>query len=734
MQRGLVLSALRKGASVRNIVKSFGEWLVSRSSSVSDFATEAGITGTDTERLTNPYEKSVWVNRAIKKIATPISSVPLVFSEVTDGATPVEDPNLLKFWRDPFLDLTFEDGIEATIGWLKLQGEAFWVCDDEWLMPFPNPARLAQSKILIANPARMREVVEGSRVVAWHYIDPHGRSHVFDPKQVHQPKFWHPRNPHRGLAEMLCAEIASESDYMAGSMARNLNRSNGDRGVYVMAKGQGVTGEQRDQIIAQLRAKQRANQRGKAVATFLNGGDFSIEDPKLQSLDDAQLTARLHNRHEIFIAFGVPPSMADIQSSYSIGAASDRFVLIEDTCIPTGNKLCGFVERISAPIVGREVRAQFDWDEHSVMQQVRGERMKNADTLFAKGVPMKEINEILNLGVSEYPGWEVGYLPMTLLPAAAVAAGANDLSDDPDYAEKGTSNIQRRTSNIEVDEMIAALQTRAAKPATKAEDPEPEDFQDKRPKKEIALWNAQMASRRTTQRKFKNAFTRTLFDARKHVLQRIDEVYTPQEKSAVKRAAAGDLIFTLDIFETGLLAAMRQVAKGALDEAGQQVFTEIGLDDVFTMAPEKVLLHLRARENLLKNTAAAIHREVMDSLEAGIQAGESTAKLAGRVKTTFNGISDRRAVTIAQTETNTAYNYARQDSMTQAGVTHKQWLTSGNRNVRASHAAANGQTVPVDEDFEVDGEPLAHPGDSNGSAENTINCHCLSIAAKAPKD
>jgi len=727
---------------VRNLVKSLGFWLVGKASSSSRFASEMGITAQQHGHLANPYGKSVWVNRAIKKIATPISSVPLVFADPMSKEL-VEDPDLTNFWRDPFVDLTFEDGIEATVGWLKLKGECFWVLPDEWMVPFPSARVLAETKLYIPNPERMREVVEGGRVIAWHYQDANGRGQVFDPEQVIQHKFWNPKNPHRGLAEMKCAEIAAESDYLAGQMGRNLNRSNGDRGVYVMAKGVGVTGEQREQIIAQLRAKQRANANGQAIATFLNGGDFSIEDPKLQSLDSAQLAARLHNRHEIFIAFGVPASMADVQASYSIGAASDRFILIEDTCMPTGNKICGGVEKIASRMIGRDVQAKFDWRQHSVMQQVRAEQMTNVDTLWSKGMPMKEINEVLDLGLPEYSGWELGYLPMNLLPADQVSAGSSDPTNDPSLAEERSPALKAAP---EVESMLSALRARAASPAsapqTRAdEDPEAaaEDFQDKRPKREIKLWQAQMTARRATLKKYQGAFTRTLFEQRKLVLQKIDELYSSSGEArgidgTVTRAAAGDLNFTLGDYQTALFTAMRRVSTAALQEAGEQVYREIELDDPFVMADTRVIMHLRARENLLKGATEAIHRDVLGTLEAGIQAGESRAKLAARVKATFNGISDRRALTIAQTETGAVFSAGREEGMRQAGVTHKQWITSGNRNVRPAHARANGQTVKVDEDFDVDGEPLAHPNDPNGSAENTINCHCIHIAVKAPKE
>jgi uncharacterized protein with gpF-like domain len=76
--------------------------------------------------------------------------------------------------------------------------------------------------------------------------------------------------------------------------------------------------------------------------------------------------------------------------------------------------------------------------------------------------------------------------------------------------------------------------------------------------------------------------------------------------------------------------------------------------------------------------------------------------------------------------------------MKEAGVKFKQWLTSGNANVRAGHRLANNQIVPIDEPFLVASaengiEELMNPSDPNGSPDNVINCHCVAIAVRAPE-
>ena len=59
----------------------------------------------------------------------------------------------------------------------------------------------------------------------------------------------------------------------------------------------------------------------------------------------------------------------------------------------------------------------------------------------------------------------------------------------------------------------------------------------------------------------------------------------------------------------------------------------------------------------------------------------------------------------------------------------KQWLTRGDEVVRAAHSIADMQVRNESEPFEVGGESLMFPGDTNlgASIGNTIRCRCSSI-------
>ena len=88
-----------------------------------------------------------------------------------------------------------------------------------------------------------------------------------------------------------------------------------------------------------------------------------------------------------------------------------------------------------------------------------------------------------------------------------------------------------------------------------------------------------------------------------------------------------------------------------------------------------------------------------------------------------------RVVEIAINETQYVHNYARHKEKTESQATHT-WQTQKDEKVRGTHAAADGQTKPINEPFIVGGYAMMFPGDtltSNPPGDLTINCRCVEL-------
>ena len=713
-------------------------------------------------RMVEPYRQSAWVHAAINLIVGELARAELKFYA---GDTEFADPAFVAWWAAPAFGpptvlesdrgrLPVADVVRDLAAWAKLEGEFFLLFDDLWLLTAGR--RLGKGPALppfvIARPSAMQGIYEGGRLAGWRYTDGGGRQLTLVPQQVVHWRGWNPSDDFRGVGSLPAAQTAAESAFYTGTFIREMMRNNGDQGFIVAAK-HGVAGpEQREQIVADLRAKRAALRRGVARDLFVDT-DITVDRPPQQAAGADLAATKVQSQEEVFVAFGVPPSMAQAKSNFSMGKDSDRYQLITGTCQPLGFGIAGALAQVATRLAGQPLRAELDWDDHPVMIEVRNSRIDAALKLWAAGMPLQESNQYLGLGMKPFVGWEVGYLPFSVQPVSGEAAPVRDPApaNDPALAEPvdpaladpqvqalrllilARQRVCRRVQPAAAPgarELFAAFACECAAEhgalAAKHEG-EPVALTQR------SLWESHMAKRRPTLKSFQSAFGRLLMQARTETLRKIDALAAKSLAAPVEKVLAADLIFDLAKFALEFRSTMEKQHTQAVQTSGQQLLAELKLDDPFQAPPAEVLAFVRARQNKLSGVPDEVHARIKASLEAGLASGESTAQLAARVRAEFNAIDDGRSRVIASTETAAAYGAGRAQAMAQAGVQWKAWLTSGNGNVRAAHFEAGfdyrpENAIPIDEPFIVGGERLMHPGDPSGSPANTINCHCVSIA------
>lgn len=127
------------------------------------------------------------------------------------------------------------------------------------------------------------------------------------------------------------------------------------------------------------------------------------------------------------------------------------------------------------------------------------------------------------------------------------------------------------------------------------------------------------------------------------------------------------------------------------------------------------------RDELAKN--------VSNNIVEGLFAGESYAKIAKRVSDQTEA-SYRQALRITITEAGRTNSEASQLSSERAeslGIDmQKRWLATLDGKTRDSHQELDGQTVPIDGKFEINGHSAKQPR-MFGVASEDIRCRCTSI-------
>lgn len=100
----------------------------------------------------------------------------------------------------------------------------------------------------------------------------------------------------------------------------------------------------------------------------------------------------------------------------------------------------------------------------------------------------------------------------------------------------------------------------------------------------------------------------------------------------------------------------------------------------------------------------------------------------GRVEARINRNAKATAKAAALTETHAAAISAQHKAVMNLGIPieTKTWAATHDHRTRPAHREADGQTVPVDEPFIVDGYPIPLPGDASMGAppELIVNCRC----------
>lgn len=127
-----------------------------------------------------------------------------------------------------------------------------------------------------------------------------------------------------------------------------------------------------------------------------------------------------------------------------------------------------------------------------------------------------------------------------------------------------------------------------------------------------------------------------------------------------------------------------------------------------------------------RDNQAVLTRQLNERITQGLIQGKSYGDIAKDITERFN-VGANKAVRIAQTEAHRIKQQGRNDCLLEAQsagvIMKKRWVATLGDNTRDTHAKLDGQSVKMDEQFEVNGLKADMPG-GFGVAEEDINCQC----------
>jgi hypothetical protein len=134
-----------------------------------------------------------------------------------------------------------------------------------------------------------------------------------------------------------------------------------------------------------------------------------------------------------------------------------------------------------------------------------------------------------------------------------------------------------------------------------------------------------------------------------------------------------------------------------------------------------VSISATARERAI----SIIQQANADAIEQGLGISDAAKLIEERVWDEWKIVSKFNAERIARTEIIAASNEGAFIGAQSSGVPlRKVWLTAMDGRERSTHAQANGQTVDMNQPFNVGGIQMSKPGAKGAPPEETINCRC----------
>jgi HK97 family phage portal protein len=687
------------------------------------------------------------------------------FVRRTLGETIIESGDVVDLFNNPHPSMDANLFWEMVVTWACLRGEFFVLPMDSADQPVDLASRSPRIQRMITLPPELFwHMVVGYTLEGWRYtgsplITPIP-SEMLLPSEVVHARLPNPYLYWRGMSPLLVCDVAAKTDFAGEQFQKGLWINNADTGVVVTTE-QVLDDTQREIIKAALRERKR--KAGTPDRPLFLFGGAKIEKPTLSMMDMQFLETRKFLRQEIAAIFKVPESLMgftdDKASALSGGGqaiSAERLQFVEGPVTSHCHRIEMAINKIVVTF-GDDLVGWFDIDSLPIMQEARRARLDTAVKAFGIGFPLNEVNTAYDLGFPKLPWGDKSFLPFNLQEVTADGLGANepqpseggddqdeddDSKSDPkedenpnsDEADKEKADKQAAKSNpfTRLSKLLTGLQ-----PATLSTQPA-----DHIKAATAALWRKRMQFRKAHVNLFAGKIGKVLTVFRKKTLAKLDEVHL--EKSAGRIGeikSLVDIIFDQHGFAAALSTELHQPTAALLQAAGENMLAEIGYDDPWKYPPKQVLEFIAGRTLKIQGASESVRNELNTTLAEGVEAGETHAELAARVKSKFNDLSDGKAKVIARTEVNTATCKAGYVAMKDVGIEYKSWLGSHGPHAREGHQSVEDATVDqpilVDDLFDVptelgDVEQMMQPLDEEhgATAANIINCQCDVVAAQ----
>ncbi len=654
--------------------------------------------------ITEGYRAHGVIYSCVRRLSDASASVPWVAKERTDDGEelvteqPVNAlmarPNPRWSWQDLMQVLCIDLNLGGNGYWLLLwEGDTheLWRLRPDWVTPILDEKlfvsgyqwTVGQKKVVL--PAR--DEARGMAVIHFRFIDPGSDVLGLSPLQA--------------VSRVVDTDNAAiDWNYAA---LQNQARPPG-----ALSAPDTLDDAQYARLKEQI-AEQMSGPKNARIPLLLEGG-LEWQQHGFNPTEMDFLKGREVNAIEICEAFGVRPEWLGRIPGKFENVRQARRITWEDTIIPYLVDIKGTMNLQLAPILGENLLFDYDLSRTPAVLEARGELVKQAKVLWGMGVPFNQVNEQLGLGFEPVPGGDMGYLPAMLLPIEG-------------------------TDGEESQQAVAALPAAKPRPALAA-GTAPRAFPRPRVPAGSRVLNLDTEERKE---RYWRAFERQRLRWERGARLKIKERFAAELKVLLEQLEAGvhDLSMAIEDQLPAWDQLLSAVWQGVFEQFGAETAEALGMEvkrgappsslrTVWDPWPEEAQNFVAQSvgehiTEISETTKLAVRKEIAE----GLAALEDTPKIAKRLQGLYEGFGRNRSYVIARTEVGGAANYGTHQAAEQSGVveTHT-WVSSRDDRVRDSHAAIDGETVPLKERYS---NGLLFPSDPAGAAADVVNCRCVEV-------
>lgn len=614
------------------------------------------------------YQVNAWVYRSVYLKAKAGSSVP--WYVVDAEGERIDGHPITELFKRPNPSISRQDLFELIISWLELSGNSY-------LKKIIYQGRTTE--LWPISPDRCHPVpsTDPCEWLAGYALDK-SKVVTLEPSEIIHHKYFNPANPLLGIAPLQAVAKTTDIDNSQKDFNKSTTQNRGVvDGIFVFDKAFNTQAES-DAV------RDRLNETHANRKTFgvLGAGAKYIRTALTPDEMDF-IESRKANREEIFIAFGVPPVYAGVMDGATMNNyKTSELIFWFGTMLFLLDDLKDTFNFSLYDEIGEGNELVYDITGVPAIREALLAKTKTAKQLFEMGVPFEQLNKIFEFGFEEFEGWEKS----NVIASGGTSGGTPSEEITNDSATR--SSVKKKFNLLPIMEQRSEVRGRLL-----------EDTIEKH-----ALEN---------QKKFEDILStmqESVFDGLT-INSTEDDITALIGKTAT---LFKDLITEIYVSEGVVFGSEMVVERRSVDlNAALSAEIENYLKSEGSILKEISLINATTVEKILKQIASTI--------ETGSTLGELQQAIID------TGIfNEKRALMLARTLTGTAANLGQFKGAALGGANQKTWITAGFE-VRKTHQALDGVTIPIDESFNVGGEKADFPLELRLSPKERCNCRCTLV-------